>query len=103
LFSGGYTIIGCPIVTEKHRDRPTRSAIHRSIRGIPDKEKYRNVILMSECTIKKVLQEAGITDIITRPPVFAIAIKAMVSPWVVGTNCTENRIRIRGCQMGCFP
>jgi len=53
--------------------------------------------------IKKVLQEAGITDMITCPRAFAILAKAKVSTRVAGKYCTNTRIRIRGCQPGCFP
>jgi len=58
---------------------------------------------MSEDMIKKVLQEAGITDMITCPRAFAILAKAKVSTRVAGKYCTNTRIRIRGCQPGCFP
>jgi hypothetical protein len=57
---------------------------------------------MSDEKIKKALQEAGIVEIITCPQAFAIAEKAKVSRSAVGEYCTKNRIKIRGCQLGCF-
>jgi hypothetical protein len=58
---------------------------------------------MTEDTIKKAPQEAGIPDMITCPKTFAIAAKAKVSQGGVGKYRTKNRIRIRGSQLGCFP
>jgi hypothetical protein len=57
---------------------------------------------MSDEKIKKALQEAGIVEIITCPQAFTMAEKAKVSRSVVGEYCTKNRIKIRGCQLGCF-
>jgi len=58
---------------------------------------------MSEDTIKKAPQEACITDMVTCPQALAIAVKAKVSHGEIGKYRTKNRIRIRGCQLGCFP
>ncbi|MGA2122069.1 MAG: hypothetical protein ABSG49_08500 [Methanoregula sp.] len=57
---------------------------------------------MSDEKIKKALQEAGIVEIITCTQAFTIAEKAKVSRSAVGEYCTKNRIKIRGCQLGCF-
>jgi hypothetical protein len=57
---------------------------------------------MTDATIKKALEEAGITDKITCPQAFAIAEKAKVSRQVLGEYLTKNKIKIRSCQLGCF-
>jgi hypothetical protein len=57
---------------------------------------------MSDEKIRKALQEAGIAETITCPQAFTIAEKAKVSRNAVGEYCTKNRIKIRGCQLGCF-
>ncbi len=57
---------------------------------------------MTDEKIEKALEEAGITESITCPQAFSIAEKAGVSRVEVGKYCTVNRIKIRGCQLGCF-
>ena len=57
---------------------------------------------MSDEKIKKALQEAGIGETITCDQAFAVADKAGVSRGAVGEYCTGNRVKIRGCQLGCF-
>jgi len=57
---------------------------------------------MSEEKIRKALQEAGISETITCHQAFTIAEKVKVSRSAVGEYCTKNRIKIRGCQLGCF-
>lgn len=57
---------------------------------------------MSDATIKKALEEAGITDKITCPQAFGVAEKAKVSRIVLGEYLTRNKIKIRSCQLGCF-
>ncbi|MDP3397293.1 MAG: hypothetical protein Q8S57_11610 [Methanoregula sp.] len=57
---------------------------------------------MTDEKIKKALQEAEITEMITCPQAFSIAEKAKVSRSAVGEYCTKNRIKIRSCQLGCF-
>jgi len=57
---------------------------------------------MSDEKIKKALQEAGISETITCPQAFIVSEKAKVSRSAVGEYCTKNRIKIRGCQLGCF-
>jgi len=57
---------------------------------------------MTDKKIKAALAEAGITEMITCPQAFEIAGKAGVSRSDVGRYCTENRIKIRACQLGCF-
>jgi len=57
---------------------------------------------MTDTSIAKALKDAGITESITCPQAFMIAEKAKVSRHVLGEYCTKNRIKIRGCQLGCF-
>jgi hypothetical protein len=57
---------------------------------------------MSDEKIKKALQEDGIGDMITCEQALAVADKAKVPRGAVGDYCTRNRIKIRGCQLGCF-
>ncbi|MGB7787892.1 hypothetical protein [Methanoregula sp.] len=57
---------------------------------------------MSDEKIKKALQEAGITEMISCDQAFAAAEKALVSRGAIGEYCNNNRIKIRGCQLGCF-
>lgn len=57
---------------------------------------------MSDAQIAQAIKDAGITDSITCPQAFAIAEKAKVPRSDVGAYCTKNRIKIRGCQLGCF-
>jgi hypothetical protein len=57
---------------------------------------------MTDEKIEKALEDAGITETITCPQAFEIAEKAKVSRKDVGGYCTKNRIKIRGCQLGCF-
>lgn len=53
--------------------------------------------------IAQALQDAEIAHEITCPQAFAVAKKAQVSPAVLGGYCTSYKIKIRGCQLGCFP
>ena len=73
-----------------------------STTGIPNKEVNRIWITMTDEKIKKALEEAEITEMITCPQAFSIAVKAKVSRSAVGEYCTKNRIKIRSCQLGCF-
>ncbi len=57
---------------------------------------------MSDEKIRKAMQEAGVVETITCPQAFIVAEKAKVSRTAVGEYCTKNRIKIRGCQLGCF-
>jgi hypothetical protein len=57
---------------------------------------------MSDERIKKALDDAGITERISCHEAFAIAEKAGISPGELGKYCTKNRIKIHGCQLGCF-
>ena len=57
---------------------------------------------MSDEKIRKSLQEVGIAETITCPQAFTIAEMAKVSRSTFGEYCTKNRIKIRGCQLGCF-
>jgi hypothetical protein len=80
-----------------------RGPAARSRRGIPDKKINRIRITMSDEMIAQALKDAGITDRITCPQAFAVARKAQVFPAELGGYCTSHKIRIRGCQPGCFP
>jgi hypothetical protein len=53
--------------------------------------------------IAQALQDTGISGEITCPQAFAVAKKAPVSLAELGGYCTLHKIRIRGCQLGCFP
>lgn len=53
--------------------------------------------------IAQALKDAGITDRITCPQAFAVVRKAQVSPAELGRYCTSHKIKILGCQLGCFP
>lgn len=57
---------------------------------------------MSDEKIRKALQEAGIEGTITCGQAFAVADKASVTRDVLGEYCNTHRIKIRGCQLGCF-
>jgi phage host-nuclease inhibitor protein Gam len=57
---------------------------------------------MSEDKIKSALKEAGIEKEIQCPQAFAIAQKIKVSKKAIGDYCNANKIKIRGCQLGCF-
>jgi hypothetical protein len=57
---------------------------------------------MSDEMIAQILKDAGITDRITCPQAFAVAKKAQVSLAELGGYCTSHKIKIRGCQLGCF-
>jgi len=57
---------------------------------------------MSDEKIKNAMKEAGIADRITCPEALSIAQKANVSRKEVGDYCTQNKIKIRECQLGCF-
>lgn len=57
---------------------------------------------MSGETIKKALQDTGITDTISCADAWAIAAKAKVSKSEIGGYCSEHGIKIRHCQLGCF-
>jgi hypothetical protein len=53
--------------------------------------------------IAQALQNTGISGEIMCPQAFAVAKKAQVSLAELGGHCTSHKIRIRGCQPGCFP
>lgn len=53
--------------------------------------------------IAQALQDTGISGEITCPQAFAGVKTAQVSLAELGGYCTSHKIRIRGCQPGCFP
>lgn len=58
---------------------------------------------MSDDTIAQAFRDAGIATEITCPQAFAVAAKAKVSLKEIGEYCDSHKIKIRGCQLGCFP
>jgi hypothetical protein len=58
---------------------------------------------MSDERISQALKDAGITGRITSPQAFAVARKAEMIPTELGSYCTSRKIKIHGCQLGCFP
>lgn len=57
---------------------------------------------MTDEKIAEALKDAGIEKEIKCPQAFAVAKKAKVAPKAVGDYCNANKIKIRGCQLGCF-
>lgn len=55
-----------------------------------------------ENQILEELVNEGIEDVILCPQAFKIAEKLNITPMEVGRYCNENKIKIRGCQLGCF-
>lgn len=58
---------------------------------------------MSEERIAQAINEAGIGKEITCPQAFAIAQKLKIPKKTIGEYCNSHAIKIRGCQLGCFP
>jgi len=52
--------------------------------------------------IGQAFRGAGISKEITCPQAFAVAKKAGVPVKAIGDYCNANKIKIRGCQLGCF-
>lgn len=61
-----------------------------------------NTVAMTDAKIAAAFKEAGIDEKITCPQAFAVAKKAGVPIKAVGDYCNANKIKIRGCQLGCF-
>ncbi len=57
---------------------------------------------MTDEKIAEALKEAGLDKELRCPQALAIAKKAKVTPKEVGDYCNANKIKIRGCQLGCF-
>lgn len=57
---------------------------------------------MTDAKIAEAFKEAGIDKEIKCPQALAIAKKAKVPIKAVGDYCNANKIKIRGCQLGCF-
>jgi hypothetical protein len=57
---------------------------------------------MSDEKIRKALAEAGVAEKISCTDALAIADKCKVSRGTMGEYLTKNKIKIRGCQLGCF-
>lgn len=55
-----------------------------------------------ENQILEELVNEGIEDVILCQQAFKIAEKLRISPMEIGSYCNENKIKIRGCQLGCF-
>ncbi len=56
----------------------------------------------TENMILEELVNDGIEEVILCPQAFKIAEKLSITPMEVGRYCNENKIKIRGCQLGCF-
>jgi hypothetical protein len=57
---------------------------------------------MDEEKIQKALEESGIENTITCAQAWAISKKYNIPKSEIGEYCTKNRVKIRGCQLGCF-
>ncbi|MCK9297790.1 hypothetical protein HL657_02965 [Methanoculleus sp. YWC-01] len=59
---------------------------------------------MDEDKIQEAFEAYGITDEITCPQAFEIAEKYSIPKMDIARYCNqrEPRIKIRGCQLGCF-
>lgn len=57
---------------------------------------------MSDKAIAEAFRELKIENEIRCPQAFAIAKKHKVSLKAIGDYCNVNKIKIRGCQLGCF-
>ena len=55
---------------------------------------------MSEENIKKALEDAGITEMISCDFAFEATEKAKVYRGAIGEYCNDHRIKIRSCQLG---
>ncbi|MGB9177250.1 MAG: hypothetical protein WCB46_11020, partial [Methanoregula sp.] len=71
--------------------------------GIPNKKINRVRMTMSDEMIVQALKDAGSTERITCPQAFAVAKKEQASLAESGGYRTSHKIRVRWCQLGCFP
>ena len=52
--------------------------------------------------IEKIFKDAGIEKEITCPQAFALAKKHKIAKPDISEYCNSHKIKIRGCQLGCF-
>jgi hypothetical protein len=52
--------------------------------------------------MEKMFKEAGIENEITCPQAFALAKKHKIPKKDISEYCNSHKIKIRGCQLGCF-
>jgi hypothetical protein len=52
--------------------------------------------------IEKMFKEAGIEKEITCPQAFVLAEKHKIAKKDISEYCNSHKIKIRGCQLGCF-
>lgn len=75
---------------------------------LPDSKSYlplcRQMYTMNDEKIQKAFEAYGIENEITCPQVFEISEKYSIPKMDVARYCNqqEPRIKIRGCQLGCF-
>ena len=53
--------------------------------------------------LKEKLEKLAVNGKIACPVALKAANEADVSPRVIGELCNEMKIKIQGCQLGCFP
>ena len=52
--------------------------------------------------IAKIFKDAGIDKEITCPQAFALAQKHKIPKMEISEYCNSHKVKIRGCQLGCF-
>lgn len=57
---------------------------------------------MTDEKIAAAFKDAGIENEIKCPQAFAVAKKTRLPLKAIGDYCNANKIKIRGCQLGCF-
>ncbi|MDD1657129.1 MAG: hypothetical protein LUQ41_01550 [Methanomicrobiales archaeon] len=58
---------------------------------------------MDDAKIEKAFQEMGIGKEIRCPQAFAISGRFHIPIADIGDYCNRHHIKIKGCQLGCFP
>jgi hypothetical protein len=58
---------------------------------------------MNQDIIEQAFKAEGITKSITCPQAFSIAERYRISKKEISEYCNTHGIKIRGCQLGCFP
>ncbi|HZD42509.1 MAG TPA: hypothetical protein VE134_00485 [Methanomicrobiales archaeon] len=57
---------------------------------------------MDEDKIKRAFKESGIESQITCEQAWEISKKYNIPKADIGEYCNRNKVKIRGCQLGCF-
>ena len=52
--------------------------------------------------IEKIFRDAGIVNEITCPQAFALAARHKIPKKDISEYCNSHKVKIRGCQLGCF-